>query len=68
MANKSLKLSANRLVFQSPGSGQEFAATMDPGQVEIFSAAQFLPLRLCSRSNCPQRIPRARPSFGTGAN
>jgi len=56
MANKSLKLSANRLVFQSPGSGQEFAATLVIANGINIIAAQFLPLRLYSRSSC---LPRA---------
>ena len=66
--NKAVQLSARRLVFQPPGSGQEFAAAMGSVDFQDCTAAQFLPLRLGSRYNCLQRIPRARPAVGTGAN
>ena len=44
------------MAFQSPGSGQEFAAARINKQNGLVTAAQFLPLRLCSRSNHPQRF------------
>jgi hypothetical protein len=50
VANQALQLSTDRLAFQSPGSGQEFAATINLAELQIFTAAQFLPLCLCSRS------------------
>ena len=68
ISNKSVKLSARRVSFQSPGSGQEFAAAIITFRVKMMPAAQFLPLRLGSRSNCPPRHLRARPTIGPGAN
>jgi len=48
-SNKTVKLSARHVVFQVPGSGQEFAAAIISGPDQVVPAAQFLPLRLGSR-------------------